>query len=63
MKYPADHQGIELKTAVAGIVQQIGKTMNDVDDVRINHPTDPTRLIIFFTDGSQATVEIERPLQ
>ena len=56
-------KGMQLKDVVENMIRPIGKTLRDVFDVNMNHPTDPTELIIIFRDGTQATVSIQRPLQ
>lgn len=53
---------MDLKTAVAAMCEQAGKTLDDVKDVIPNGPQ-PTQLYILFTDGTYMDVQLKYPVQ
>lgn len=54
-------QGMKLVDIVREQIKPIGKTLDDVADVKLNHPTDPTQYTIIFCDGTEAVVDVIRP--
>jgi hypothetical protein len=52
---------ISLYNLVATMIQNTDQTMDDVSDVLLNHPTDPTKITVTFRDGTEAVIELSRP--
>lgn len=53
--------GVTLETAVRWICKEQNLDFDDILDVKVNHPTDPTEITIIFGHAEPYKVDIIRP--
>jgi hypothetical protein len=56
-------EGILLKDFVKSACDRLGLEFDDIREVKMNHPTDPTHVLVYFNfDDEPMEIEISRPL-